>query len=329
MKGKKMKLSSITTKYTLPIGQQIVEGLEKGGLKWFKPFLENSLSNAPKNAISGYEYNGVNFWNMSFVQQMYKFKMPLFASANAWKTVNAFVKPEEEKNCFPIFYWFKVKNKKTKKNDNDEEEEKTSYYRMQLKITMGYNADQMDLSKSNWTYPKPQQKTKNKVIQNLKIDDFVKNQNGLVLKHSNEAKCYYSSTLDYVHMTNKKNFIKTKNGTDETLEYYSTLLHELIHWTGHEKRTNRFEKNKKEFKDNERKAYAIEELNAEIGANILCIYFDLQKTVNKNSLAYLASWKKYLSDDAIFIYKALSGSTDAIKFLENNLKTAKKVKKTA
>jgi antirestriction protein ArdC len=58
MKGKKMKLSSITTKYTLPIGQQIVEGLEKGGLKWFKPFLENSLSNAPKNAISGYEYNG-------------------------------------------------------------------------------------------------------------------------------------------------------------------------------------------------------------------------------------------------------------------------------
>lgn len=264
---------------------------------------------------------------MSFVQQAYNFKTPLYASANAWKTVNAFVKPEEEKNCFPIFYWFKVENKK-KKKENEEEEEKSTY-RMQLKITMGYNADQMDLSKSNWTYPKPKEKKENNVIENLKIADFVNNQNGLVLKHSNEARCYYTPTLDYIHMTNKENFIKTKNGTDETFEYYSTLLHELIHWTGHQKRTNRFEKNQKEFKDNERKAYALEELNAEIGANILCIYFGLQKTVNKNSLAYLASWKKYLSDDAVFIYKALNGSTDAIKFLEKNLKTAKKVKKAA
>jgi len=121
-------------------------------------------------------------------------------------------------------------------------------------------------------------------------------------------------------MSNKFNFEPTKNGTDATLEYYSTLLHELTHWTGSEKRLNRFEKNKKYFDNNAQLEYALEELIAEIGANILCCKFDIQKTINKNSLAYLKSWISRLKNDELFILKSLTQSGQAVNFLKDNLK---------
>jgi len=320
-----MIISSVSAKHLLPIGKKIVEGLEDKKLKFFMPFIERSMINRPKNAVTGYEYSGVNFWNLSFIQFEEKFKTPLFATKSYWDKVGAVIPEENEKKGFPVFYWGDIKkNKKSKKVDQDEDEKKKYSYMKFLKVSWVFNADQVDLSNSTWTYPK-NKKTVNKVKTDDKIENFVNNQKGLELKHSNEAKCYYSPTLDYVHMSNKSNFIDTEHSTAH-FEYYSTLLHELIHWTGHDSRTGRFKRNEKHFKEHKRKQYALEELNAEIGATILCIQFGLQKSVNKNSLAYIQSWKKYLSDDAVFIYKALTNSALAVDFLEKNLKENKAVK---
>lgn len=271
MEGKKMINSKITKDALLSVGRQIAKGLEQDGLKWIKPFASRSLQNAPKNAITGYEYNGVNFWNLSFIQDQNKFDYPLYASKNAWAKVGATVRPDQVKNGFPIFYWWQNKVK-YKKPENQEED---SYTRWFLKITWAYNPDQLDLSNSTWTYPKAEDKPVNKVKDNLEVFNFVDNQQGLELKHSDQPRCYYAPELDYIHMTNKINFKSKKSCA--SFEYYSTLLHELVHWTGHKKRTGRFEKNLKFFKDQKRKEYALEELIAEIGANLLCIQFDMQK----------------------------------------------------
>ena len=321
-----MKNSTITKDALLNLGRQIKDGLNKDGLKWFKPFLSQSLSNSPKNAITGYAYQGINWWNLSFIQLENKYKYPLYASANAWKKTGATIKPDQVKNGYPIFYWWQ--NKITRKNPvdtNNPDNPENYYQRWFLKITWGYNPDQVDLTNSSWSYPEIK-KTKNKVKTIADCKNFVDNQKGLILKHSNEARCYYAPELDYIHMADQKAFVDDKKGKSATFNYYSVLFHELVHWTGHKSRTGRFEKNLKFFDDNKRKEYALEELNAEIGANILCIEFDLQKTVNENSLAYLQSWKKYLTDDDVFIYKALSQSAGAIDFLRKNLKenTAKK-----
>ena len=306
--------SKITKDALLSVGRQIAAGLEQDGLKWIKPFASQSLANCPKNAITGYEYSGVNFWNLSFIQVQNKFDFPLFASKNAWAKVGATIKPDQVKNGFPIFYWWQAKVK-YKKPENEEQD---SYSRWFLKITWAYNPDQLDLTNSTWTYPKVENTPVNKVKDNMAVFNFVDNQKGLVLKHSDQPRCYYAPELDYIHMTSKINFKGKKSCA--SFEYYSTLLHELIHWSGHKTRTGRFEKNLKFFKDNRRKEYALEELIAEIGANLLCIKFDMQKKVNKNSLAYLKSWIKALKNDDVFIYKALSQSAGAIDFLKKNLK---------
>ena len=308
--------SKITKDALLSVGRQFAEGIQQEGLRFIPAFSKRAIENCPKNAITGYSYSGVNFWNLSFIQAENKFDFPLYASKNAWAKVGAKIKPDQVKNGFPIFYWWqnKVKYKKP------ENEEQDSYSRWFLKITWAYNPDQLDLSNSTWKYPKVEDTPKNKVKDNMAVFNFVDNQKGLELKHSQQGRCYYAPELDYIHMTNKENFNDTKNGTSASFEYYSTLLHELVHWSGHKKRTGRFEKNLKFFKDNRRKEYALEELIAEIGANLLCIQFDMQKKVNKNSLAYLKSWISALKNDDVFIYKALSQSAGAIDFLKKNLK---------
>ncbi|RYE02901.1 MAG: hypothetical protein EOP33_09935 [Rickettsiaceae bacterium] len=54
-------------------------------------------------------------------------------------------------------------------------------------------------------------------------------------------------------------------------KYYSTLFHEIIHWTGHESRLNRFGNTAPTSEK-----YAVEELIAEMGA--MLIYFDKYST---------------------------------------------------
>jgi antirestriction protein ArdC len=324
----KMINSKITKDALLSVGREIKDGLQQDGLKWFKPFLNKGLNNSPKNAITGYVYQGINWWNLSFVQNKNKYKTPLFASKNAWLKTGATIKPDQVKKGEPIFYWWQNKiTRKTPVDTINPENPDNYYQRWFLKITWGFNVDQVDLTNSTWKMPVNKPK-KNKVKNNLDVFNFVDNQKGLVLKHSNEARCYYAPELDYIHMANKINFNDTKNGTCASFEYYSVLLHELIHWTGHKTRTKRFEKNLKFFKDNQRLEYALEELIAEIGSNLLCIKFDMQKKVNKNSLAYLKTWISALSNNDVFIYKALSQSSGAIDFLNNNLKEIK-AKKTA
>ena len=302
--------SKITKDALLSVGRQFAEGIKKDGLRFIPAFSKRAIENCPRNAITGYSYSGVNFWNLSFIQAENKFDFPLYASKNAWAKVGATIKPDQVKNGFPIFYWWQNKVK-YKKPENQEED---SYTRWFLKITWAYNPDQLDLSNSTWTYPKVEDTPVNKVKDNMAVFNFVDNQKGLVLKHSDQPRCYYAPELDYIHMTSKTNFTGKKSCA--SFEYYSTLLHELVHWTGHKKRTGRFEKNLKFFKDNRRKEYALEELIAEIGANLLCIKFDMQKKVNKNSLAYLKSWISALKNDDVFIYKALSQSAGAIDFLK-------------
>jgi antirestriction protein ArdC len=307
--------SEITRTELLNLGKKISDGLNSEGLKWIKSFTSKLEGNNPKNALTKKDYQGLNWWNLGLNTMDKGYNTNYYATKKAWLSVGATIKDIETKNGIQVFYWGQVGKKIKDEKTNDE---KLKTYRF-LKISYAYNVAQVDLRDSSWKIPTPK-KIVNQVDENDKIENFVKNQMGLNLQYSNNDRCYYSPKLDYIHMSNKFNFEPTKNGTDATLEYYSTLLHELTHWTGSEKRLNRFEKNKKYFDNNAQLEYALEELIAEIGANILCCKFDIQKTINKNSLAYLKSWISKLKNDELFILKSLTQSGQAVNFLKDNLK---------
>ncbi|MDZ7790378.1 MAG: zincin-like metallopeptidase domain-containing protein [Xanthomonadales bacterium] len=92
--------------------------------------------------------------------------------------------------------------------------------------------------------------------------------------------------------------------------YYSVLLHELVHWTGHPSRENRngpFE----EFREN----YAFEELVAELGAAFLCSEFELEDVPRKNHAQYLNHWLQFIGERPELLWRASSLAQQAMTFL--------------
>ena len=91
----------------------------------------------------------------------------------------------------------------------------------------------------------------------------------------------YDAEEDKIHMPEPSTFI-----TPEF--YYGTLLHELVHGTGHETRLNRHETNK--HKMHETKHYGHEELVAELGAMILGNECGILEATLGRSILYIEDW---------------------------------------
>jgi len=98
---------------------------------------------------------------------------------------------------------------------------------------------------------------------------------------------------------------------DTDVDYFSTLLHELTHWTGHKDRCDRDQANK--FGTEE---YAKEELVAEVGSAFLCRILGIEKTVREDHAKYLNNWIKIIQDDSKAMVKAFSQAQKSIDFLE-------------
>ena len=92
--------------------------------------------------------------------------------------------------------------------------------------------------------------------------------------------------------------------------YYSTLLHELTHWTGHETRCNR--QLGKRFGDD---AYAMEELVAELGAAFLCADLGITDAPRADHAQYLDHWLTVMKADKKAIFTAASKASEAVTFL--------------
>jgi len=134
----------------------------------------------------------------------------------------------------------------------------------------------------------------------------LKDNKGLNLIHKRVNVASYSPLSDTVTMPNTELF-------KDDVKYYSTLFHELIHWTGHESRLKRLDLN------TSREKYAFEELVAEMGA--MLIYFDYNfKEEFTNSLVYLKGWIKStekVKDRIETLSDAFSLSNKAVNFLYN------------
>lgn len=90
--------------------------------------------------------------------------------------------------------------------------------------------------------------------------------------------------------------------------YYATVFHELVHWTGAEHREKRVFG--KRFGDN---AYAFEELVAEMGAAFLCQDYRIQGELRH--AGYIDNWLKVLREDSKAIFKAAALAQKAADYV--------------
>jgi len=110
----------------------------------------------------------------------------------------------------------------------------------------------------------------------------------------------YSPTQDVIVLPETNKF------RDED-SWAETALHELVHWTGHKSRLDRDQSGR-------RRAYAYEELVAELGSAFLCAELGINQTTD-NSASYINSWLGALEDDPKFIFSAATAAQAACDYL--------------
>jgi antirestriction protein ArdC len=112
--------------------------------------------------------------------------------------------------------------------------------------------------------------------------------------------CYVPS-LDFICLPPEAAFKSREH-------FLATALHECGHWSGHKSRLDRDLKSR--FNE---KAYATEELIAELTAAFLCAHLGI--TGELRHAEYIASWISLLKDDDRAIFTASSRASQAADYL--------------
>lgn len=256
----------------------IIEQLEQGVCPWEKPW--NPIG-APMNYSTGKEYRGLN----SFFLNCMPFEIPYYMTFKQAQNMGGKVKKGSK--GMPVFFFkFYVK-----------EVEGIEKRFPVLKSFTVFNISQID----GIEYELPQVK---EIGQNEKIDNceeligsFVERPNVIGV---NLAQAYYSPAEDVINMPKIEQFKSSEF-------YYSTLFHEIGHWTGHGKRMER-DMSGRYGNDN----YAKEELIAEMFSAFCCNAAKIDKKgIEENRVAYLQGWVKRFKEDKKMILSAASAAQKA------------------
>ena len=271
---------------------QVIKQMEDNNMNWTKPFTTTIL-NGHHNIVSKKPYQGMNCFNIGLSVYKNGFKSNEWATFNQWKNLGANVLKGSKGT--QILYW-NIKEYEDK--TNKEEKVKIPF----LKYFVVFNADQVEGYETKEIETKEIDDWK----AHFKTDTFVENTKANIQVNN---KAFYSPNGDFIGMPPKEDFKGDKENTKEQY-YYSTLLHELTHWSGHSSRCNRDLKNR--FGS---KAYAMEELVAEIGSAFLCSHLGVTKAPTPNHGRYLNNWLEVLKEDKKAIFKAFSLSKTSSEYL--------------
>ena len=145
------------------------------------------------------------------------------------------------------------------------------------------------------------------IDRNTRVDAFIK-ATGAIVRHGGYS-AYYRPSEDYIQMPEAGLFTGTDTSS-ATEAYYSTLLHELVHWTGHKSRLDRGFSSRISVEDR-----ANEELVAELGAAFLCADLSVTPHLRADHAHYIANWLEILKGDKKAIFKAAAAANRATDFL--------------
>lgn len=262
----------------------IISQLEQG----VSPWQSGRLNAMPYNIISGREYSGIN--TLILWHKMSEGATPFWGTYQQWQQKGAQVKAGERSTKI-IFY------KPHKITDKETGEEKTIPLLKQYAV---FHSGQVDGYESKSTI-----ENANKVESIIAAESLTLNTGAVI--ELGLTPCYNTGS-DKISMPEKSSFIGTIT-SNPTECYYATLLHELTHWTGSDKRLNRFSAVIK------RHDYAFEELVAEIGAAFLCARLGITNSTRDDHASYISSWLKALNSDKKYIFEAAAAAQKAVNYL--------------
>lgn len=275
------------------VTDSIVAMLEKGVRPW-APQWETGSCGLPvlPTRVGGESYRGINVALLWGAAEMKGYRHHTWMTFNQAKALGGCVRKGERGT--PVVYWgtFKAQADDTDEGGDD------GKARMFAKGYSVFNVEQIDGLPSRFFEAAPVESTAERIA---KADAWAV-ASGADIRHGG-SRAFFSPAGDFVQMPPFAAF-------DEPEGYYSTLAHELTHWTGAKARLDR------EFgKRFGTAAYAFEELIAELGAAFSMARLGIASEPREDHASYLASWLKVLKADKRAIFTAASKAQAACDHL--------------
>ncbi|MET4491638.1 zincin-like metallopeptidase domain-containing protein [Bradyrhizobium sp. LA7.1] len=270
---------------------RIVSAIEAGAGDWQMPWHRGSGGRHPVNVASGNKYRGVNVLGLWVDAQVNGYTSHLWGTYRQWAEKGTTVR-KGQKASYVVFY-------KEIEVDTDHASENDSKRRLFARATPVFNADQVEGFG---------EATTEAAVEDLDSVDTVIARTGATIVHGGGRACFIPK-LDEIHMPERASF--TGSPTSSATEaYYSTVLHELTHWTAPAHRCNRDLSGR--FGS---EAYAMEELVAELGAAFLCAELGITVEPRADHAQYLAHWLNVLKADKRAIFTAAAKAAEATAFI--------------
>ncbi len=277
------------------ITNQIITSIEQGAGDFQLPWHQGGgIVSRPTNIASKKAYRGVNIVALWAASQACGFSSGIWGTYRQWSEAGAQVR-KGEKSSYVVFY---KELEFARAEDGADAESET---RLFARATPVFAAEQVEGFNTEPVGDRPE-------IEPIDAADAFVRATGAAIAHGG-TRAYYRPSTDSIQLPDRTAFVGTATSTAQE-SYYSTLLHELTHWTSPEHRCNRTLG--KRFGND---AYAMEELVAELGAAFLCADLGITLEPRLDHAQYLTSWLSVLKADKKAIFAAASAASKAVEFL--------------
>ena len=281
------KKSTSARKFAEDASERCIKLLEKGVAPWQKGWdRPTDAPEPPHNPVSKTRYKGLNTVVLRSVASERGYSDPRWLTYNQARQIGAQVRKGERGTT--VEYW-KFPDPKAEGNEPGkpgaaEKSKEPEQRRIIHRTYTVFNAEQCDKMKTLEKEPKQPQRW-----ETCERAERLLESSGARIEHKAGDMAYYHPKQDKIVLPKQEQFRNPE-------AYYSTAMHELGHWTGHENRMNR-ETLTQGVKDGfNSDNYAKEELRAEMTSMTVNGVMKLPHDPERHA-AYVGSWIKALKDD--------------------------------
>lgn len=287
-------MSKITDKKDVyqKITDQIIKALNQGIKPW-----ESGYGSGLQYPIRSTRqpYRGINVLTLWCESMTKGFSQDMWVTFKQAMTLGGKVKRGEHGSTV-VFY-----KRLERKDETVEEGEKPGSFAFARGFTV-FNIEQCE-GLPETLFKKPAERTEHERIADAEA--FIKSTGAVVVHTSgNELPCYVPSK-DIIKMPELELYATRE-------KYYTTIFHEITHWSGATHRLDRM----KDRKEGGNKGIAYEELIAELGSAFIAADVGMKLENLDNHISYISGWLEAMKGDKKFIFQAASAAQKAMDYLK-------------
>jgi antirestriction protein ArdC len=272
------------------VSARIVAELEAGAAPWMKPWSATAGMNTPCNAVTNRPYSGCNIV-LLWMAQAAGYRTPRFLTFKQALELGGNVRKGEHGTRVYFVKQLQVRDK------GADDEAATRLIPMLREYTV-FNVDQCEKLPARVMTPSSV-RPRNGDERDAIVDEFLACSGATIREGFGEA--YYRPSDDLISLPRFEAF-------KSAAHFYAVAFHELGHWTGHKSRLDRDLRHR--FGE---RAYAAEELVAELSAAFLCAEFSIDGDLRH--AGYIQSWIALLKADGRAFFTACSKAQAAADYL--------------